>query len=170
MTDGCMRLLYNSSSSISSQLGIVRKRQALRTVHHIRNHNILSSSQPGGPPCWASPLAFGLIGLWQRICLLGVLYFNWIFCLPTQVHRKSAKAFPRCLTSLQILDRSVSLCTGFSFHYCSISSVGTFLKYKGTVPQPFCFMFLLISYNSKPDAQRYVEANAQCYSSRKVTD
>ncbi len=22
----------------------------------------LSSSQPGGPPCWASPLAFGLIG------------------------------------------------------------------------------------------------------------
>ncbi len=22
----------------------------------------LSSSQPGGPPCWASPLVFGLIG------------------------------------------------------------------------------------------------------------
>jgi hypothetical protein len=22
----------------------------------------LSSSQPGGPPCWTSPLAFGLIG------------------------------------------------------------------------------------------------------------
>jgi hypothetical protein len=22
----------------------------------------LSSSQPGGPPCWDSPLAFGLIG------------------------------------------------------------------------------------------------------------
>ncbi len=27
---------------------------------------LLSSSQPGGPPCWSSPLAFGLIGLTLR--------------------------------------------------------------------------------------------------------
>ncbi len=27
-------------------------------LHHA---GLLSSSQPGGPPCWASPLAFGLI-------------------------------------------------------------------------------------------------------------
>ncbi len=35
-----------------------------RTVHHIQNLTPLghSSSQPGGPPYWASPLAFGLIG------------------------------------------------------------------------------------------------------------
>jgi hypothetical protein len=26
----------------------------------------LSSSQPGGPPCWASPLAFGLIGFYSN--------------------------------------------------------------------------------------------------------
>jgi hypothetical protein len=42
----------------------VRKRQAVRPVRHIQNHTwwSLSSSQPGGPPCWASPLAFGQIG------------------------------------------------------------------------------------------------------------
>ena len=44
--------------------GTVRKRQAVRPVHHVQNHTgrVLSSSQPGGPPCWASPLAFGIIG------------------------------------------------------------------------------------------------------------
>jgi hypothetical protein len=44
--------------------GTVRKRQAVRPVRHIQNHTWrpLSSSQPGGPPCWASPLAFGHVG------------------------------------------------------------------------------------------------------------
>jgi hypothetical protein len=40
--------------------------QAEWTVHQVQNHTLLagslSSSQPGGPPCWVSPLAFGLIG------------------------------------------------------------------------------------------------------------
>ncbi len=34
--------------------------KAARAVHHVQNH---TSSQPDGPPpCWTSPLAFGLIG------------------------------------------------------------------------------------------------------------
>ena len=39
--------------------------QVAWTVNHVQNHHpagSLSSSQPGGPPCWTSPLAFGLIG------------------------------------------------------------------------------------------------------------
>jgi hypothetical protein len=40
--------------------------QAARTVHHVKNHILLGPSppakQPGELPCWASPLAFGLIG------------------------------------------------------------------------------------------------------------
>jgi hypothetical protein len=41
----------------------VRKRQAVRPIHHLKSHTCrsLSSSQPGGSPCWVSPLAFGLI-------------------------------------------------------------------------------------------------------------
>jgi hypothetical protein len=37
--------------------------QAAWTAHHVQNHALLggSSNQPGGPPCWASLLAFGLI-------------------------------------------------------------------------------------------------------------
>ncbi len=33
----------------------------------------LSSSQPGRPPCWASPLAFGLIGHEHTVKLVTVL-------------------------------------------------------------------------------------------------
>ncbi len=39
--------------------------QAAWSVHHVQNHTrmvTVPSSQPGGPPCWTSPLAFGLIG------------------------------------------------------------------------------------------------------------
>jgi hypothetical protein len=36
--------------------------QAAWTVHHVQNHTLLGHSPPGGPPCWPSPLAFGLIG------------------------------------------------------------------------------------------------------------
>jgi hypothetical protein len=38
--------------------------QAALTVHHVQNQTLLGplySSQPGGPPCRTSPLAFGLI-------------------------------------------------------------------------------------------------------------
>jgi len=36
----------------------------LNSPSHTKPHpaGSLYSSQPGGPPCWASPLAFGLIG------------------------------------------------------------------------------------------------------------
>jgi hypothetical protein len=54
----------NSWAAPVQTTGTVRKRQAVRPVHHLQNHTCwaLSSSQPGGPPCWTSPLAFGLIG------------------------------------------------------------------------------------------------------------
>jgi hypothetical protein len=44
--------------------GTVRKRQAVRPVHRVQNHTgrVLASSLPGGPPCWVSTLAFGIIG------------------------------------------------------------------------------------------------------------
>jgi hypothetical protein len=37
--------------------------QVVWSVHHVQSHpaGSLSSSQLGGPPCWASPLPFGLI-------------------------------------------------------------------------------------------------------------
>jgi hypothetical protein len=42
----------------------VRKRQALRPVHHVQNRTCrVTLLQPARrPPCWASHLAFGLIG------------------------------------------------------------------------------------------------------------
>ncbi len=42
----------------------VRKRRAVRLVHHVQNHTCrsLSSSQSGGTSCCSNPLAFGLIG------------------------------------------------------------------------------------------------------------
>jgi hypothetical protein len=38
--------------------------QVMWSVHHVQSHpaGSLSSSQPGGPPCWASPLTLGLFG------------------------------------------------------------------------------------------------------------
>jgi hypothetical protein len=60
MTDGCTNLLCNISWKFHQLLSgqPVRKKKAGGTaLHHCRGS--LSSSQPGGPPCWASPLAFG---------------------------------------------------------------------------------------------------------------
>jgi hypothetical protein len=66
-----------AGNSISSQLGIpvratgtVRKRQAVlpSITYNITPAGSLPSSQPGGPPCWTSPLAFDLIvGQNQRL-------------------------------------------------------------------------------------------------------
>ncbi len=42
--------------------------QATCSVHHVQKTHLamsLSSSQLGGPPCSASPLAFGLIGFYS---------------------------------------------------------------------------------------------------------
>ncbi len=36
-------------------------------TYKIKPAGSLSSSQPGGPPCWASPLAFGLIGVNHKL-------------------------------------------------------------------------------------------------------
>ncbi len=45
--------------------------QAEWTVHHVQNrtllHGSLSSSQPGRPPIWSSPLTIGLIGSDERL-------------------------------------------------------------------------------------------------------
>ncbi len=71
MTDGCEHLLYNSSWKFhqlaAGQLLLgqpVRygKGRLLSITYKITPAGSLSSSRPGGPPCWASPRAFGLIG------------------------------------------------------------------------------------------------------------
>jgi hypothetical protein len=59
--------------------GLVRqsRRHKPSTTYKIRPGSP-SSSQPGGPPCWSSPLAFGLIGQhltgahrrWNAICII----------------------------------------------------------------------------------------------------
>jgi len=53
--------ITSAGNSINSQLlsatGPVRDRQALRPVHHVKNHTgrvTLLQLPPGGPPCWAS--------------------------------------------------------------------------------------------------------------------
>jgi hypothetical protein len=38
------------------------RQYGLSITYKIKPAGSLFSSQPGGPPCWASPLAFGLIG------------------------------------------------------------------------------------------------------------
>ncbi len=55
----------NSSWKFHKLADGIRKRQAVRgtsITYKIPPAGPLSSSQSGGPPCWASPLAFGLLG------------------------------------------------------------------------------------------------------------
>jgi hypothetical protein len=44
----------------------VRKRQAVLPIHHVQNHTcrvtLFQPARRAPAPCWASPLAFGLIG------------------------------------------------------------------------------------------------------------
>jgi hypothetical protein len=73
MMDGCVHLLYNNSWKFH-QLAVgqllsgqpVRYRKGRRygpfITSKITPAGSLSSSQLGGPPCWAVPLAFSLIG------------------------------------------------------------------------------------------------------------
>ncbi len=67
MTDGCVHLLYNSSWNFHQHTaGQLLSGQLKRRVRPVHTYKItlageLSSSPLGGPPCWASPLAFGLI-------------------------------------------------------------------------------------------------------------
>ncbi len=71
MTDGCVHLLYNSSCKFykfyqltSGQLLSGRNGKGRRygpsITYKITPAGSHSSTQPGGPPCWASTLAFGL--------------------------------------------------------------------------------------------------------------
>ncbi len=70
--DGYTVYIYNitaEGNSISSHLGIscqgnqygTKKADVTVIKDKITPAGSLSSSQPGGPPCWFSPLAFGLI-------------------------------------------------------------------------------------------------------------
>jgi hypothetical protein len=63
MTYGCVHLPYSSWAAPVRVTGTVRKRQEVRPVHHIQNHTcpVTLLNQPGGPPCLANLLDFGLI-------------------------------------------------------------------------------------------------------------
>jgi hypothetical protein len=74
MTNGCVHLLHNSSwkfhqlaaeqllSGQPVRYGKGRRYGPSNTYRIIKPVGSLSSNQPGGSPCWGSPLAFGLIG------------------------------------------------------------------------------------------------------------
>ncbi len=64
------------------------ERQEVRPVYHKSTFaRSLSSRQPVGPPCWASPLAFGLIGLYENWCFqLGMAVDNMVWSLPTIIN------------------------------------------------------------------------------------
>jgi hypothetical protein len=89
MTDGCVHLLYNSSWEFHQ----LAAGQLLSTqpVHYGKDRRYgpsltckitpagsLSSSQPGGPPCWANPLAFGLIGTNQTNVRISALHYSYV--------------------------------------------------------------------------------------------
>ncbi len=61
MTVFCVHSVLNQPQTETS--GVVRQgRRHGWTVHHVQNHSQLARSlSSGGPPCWASPLVFGLI-------------------------------------------------------------------------------------------------------------
>jgi hypothetical protein len=63
LTVFCLHLVLGQTQTGAN--GLIRPGQASWTVYNVQNHTLwvtLLSSQPDGPPCWASPLAFGLIG------------------------------------------------------------------------------------------------------------
>jgi hypothetical protein len=79
MTDGCVHLLYNSSWKFHQlAAGQLLSGQPVRygkgsrygpsITNKITPAGSLSPSQPGGPPCWASSLTFGLIGPYSLHC------------------------------------------------------------------------------------------------------
>ncbi len=50
----------------------------------------LSSSQPGGPPCWASPLVFGLTGRNRKLSLQDrVTMFMALWCMVITVEKET---------------------------------------------------------------------------------
>jgi hypothetical protein len=62
--------------------GTVRKRLAVRPVHQNHTCRVTLLQPAGGPPCWASPLAFGPIGFnIEKYTVLCLDYFRTVFQL-----------------------------------------------------------------------------------------
>jgi hypothetical protein len=61
MTVFCVHLVINQPQTGAS--GVVRQGRRHGRPSRTKSHpaGSISSRQPGGPPCWTSPLAFGLI-------------------------------------------------------------------------------------------------------------
>ncbi len=90
MTDGYVDLLYNSSwkfhqlaagQLLSGQPVGYRKGRWFgpSITYKITPVGSLSSSQPGGPLCWAISLAFGILGLKGTVSRdFRLLFFSWI--------------------------------------------------------------------------------------------
>ncbi len=79
MTDGCVHVLYNSSWKFHQlAAGQLLSRQPVRYGKgrqygpSIKYKITPASSCPGRPPCWASPLAFGLTAYLHRQLLISI--------------------------------------------------------------------------------------------------
>jgi hypothetical protein len=76
---------FNNRCTLNNRSAPDRGKCMVWSVHHVQNHTLLghSSSQLGGPPCWTSPLAFGLIGLCTFSSFLSVKYlpFSVFLCV-----------------------------------------------------------------------------------------
>ncbi len=87
MTDGCV-IYYITAAGKFHQLAAGQllsaqpvlygkgRQYGPKITYKITPAGSLSSSQPGGPPCWASPLSFGLIGCDLRL-------WHWHSDVPT---------------------------------------------------------------------------------------
>jgi hypothetical protein len=100
MADGCVHLLYKSCWKFR-QLAAgpllsgppVQYRKGKQHGFKITPAGSLSSSQPGGPPCWASPLAFGLIGCDPPSVFGVVFYVIDILCVAPYICRAIVTAW-----------------------------------------------------------------------------
>ncbi len=65
--DGVLCTFRNRSSPDRGKQGVVRqgRRRTVRKVQKTHPAMSLPSIQLGGPPCWASPLAFGFFGFYS---------------------------------------------------------------------------------------------------------
>jgi hypothetical protein len=110
--------------------------QVAWTVRHIQitPARSLSSSQPGGPPCWPSPLAFGLIGwdtvlptpfkiirseLWTKILSMCQNSFFYLIKMRKLVNLKTRSVS----NSVQILKREEFFPSSKTFCPCSRKSL-----------------------------------------------
>ncbi len=95
MRDGCVHFLYNSSwtfhqlAASGMTTSTVRKRLTVSPsiTYKSTPAGSLSSSQPGGPPCWASPLAFGLQCWLRSWNMCNACFYSFQRTLSTNAHR-----------------------------------------------------------------------------------